>query len=303
MASKKEVVDDDVLPVKESWTDFVYNSNKGTFLGRTGLSWLKIGVFYAIFYACLAGWFAGLLNAFYSSLDEVAPTYYGQNSLLQDNPAMGMRPMPFYDSTLIRFAQGKESSYRPYMDHLDSFFKNYEYNPDALNCTDGVDSTDSKACNIPAHEYLEILSSTRDEGYGYFKGEPVVAIKMNKLFGFKPTPYSSLQAIKDDLKDGEVLNVTKLAYSPGNIGISCDGQNALDRQLVRGVTFAPSGGLSTKYFPYKNQVGYRSPLVLAKFSLEKKVTIQVTCKLWATNIDNSDGKKKKGTVHFEFYIE
>lgn len=47
---------------------------------------VKVTVFYLIFYACLAGWFAGLLHAFYSSLDDIAPSYYGNSSLLQNNP-------------------------------------------------------------------------------------------------------------------------------------------------------------------------------------------------------------------------
>ncbi|KAF6034346.1 ATP1B1 [Bugula neritina] len=87
------------------------------------MSWLKIGVFYLIFYACLVGWFAGLLHAFYSTLDDVAPKYYGVNSLLQDNPAIGVRPMPLFDSTLIRYTSGRRSSYQPYIDHLEAFFK------------------------------------------------------------------------------------------------------------------------------------------------------------------------------------
>lgn len=34
-----------------------------------------------------------------------------------------MRPMPLFDSTMIRFSQGKPSSYRPYTDHLEAFMK------------------------------------------------------------------------------------------------------------------------------------------------------------------------------------
>ena len=34
---------------------------------------------------------------------------------------IGMRPLPQYDTTLIRFQQGKPSSYKPYTDHLQAF--------------------------------------------------------------------------------------------------------------------------------------------------------------------------------------
>jgi len=43
--ANKEVdgyVDEDVVERKETWKDFIFNSDKGTFLGRTGMSWCKL---------------------------------------------------------------------------------------------------------------------------------------------------------------------------------------------------------------------------------------------------------------------
>ena len=36
---------------------------------------------------------------------------------------MGFRPMPDVDSTLIRFEQGKASSYKMYTDHIQAFLE------------------------------------------------------------------------------------------------------------------------------------------------------------------------------------
>jgi len=36
---------------------------------------------------------------------------------------MGYRPMPYIDSTLIRFEQGQPDSYRPLVDSIERFLK------------------------------------------------------------------------------------------------------------------------------------------------------------------------------------
>lgn len=302
--ANKEVdgyVDEDVVERKETWKDFIFNSDKGTFLGRTGMSWLKIGVFYLIFYACLVGWFAGLLHAFYSTLDDVAPKYYGVNSLLQDNPAIGVRPMPLFDSTLIRYTSGRRSSYQPYTDHLEAFFKTYAPTPNLPMCNESSPVSETEGCNFDIDGYLKSAGCDRSTDYGFKENKPCVVLKMNKLYGFEPIPYDSEADIKADLNDDEKFRY--YSFAPGNVGVSCDGQNAVDAMYLRDITFFPTNGYDKKFFPYLNQVGYRSPIILAKFEdIEKGSTVQVRCMLWAKNIDSTDGKEKRGTVHFEFYI-
>lgn len=295
---------DDEPPAKVdgSFGGFLWNSREKTVLGRTGMSWLKIFVFYCILYACLAGWFAGLLNIYFTFLSEKAPTYYGEGSLTKANPALGVRPMPVFDSTLIRFSQGDSGSYRPFVDHFKAFLKTYEMVNKSIDCAGGKKATEDLACTIPVKSYLEKLNCTSDNDYGYFTGSPCVALKMNKLYGFEPEPYANRAEIDADLHEGERIR-DPMAYSDGNVGISCDGQNAIDKQNINSIKFAPESGLSMDYFPYFNQPDYRSPLVIARIDVEKLVTIQVNCRLWAKNIDNSDGKQKRGTIHFEFYID
>ena len=46
-------------PIKRPWKErfalFFYNSEEGSFLGRTPLSWIQIILFYICFYTCLLG--------------------------------------------------------------------------------------------------------------------------------------------------------------------------------------------------------------------------------------------------------
>lgn len=46
----------------------------------------KIGLFYLVFYSCLAGFFAVMLVGFFSTLDDTAPTQQKMYSLIKSNP-------------------------------------------------------------------------------------------------------------------------------------------------------------------------------------------------------------------------
>merc|ERR1712241_1203943 len=64
--------------VKHGWEGFLlflWNPETKEFLGRTGMSWLKISVFYLIYYSCLAGFFMLMLLAFFATLSNDRPTY------------------------------------------------------------------------------------------------------------------------------------------------------------------------------------------------------------------------------------
>ena len=53
----------------------------------------KIGIFYIIFYSCLAGFFAVMLVGFFATLDEKTPTQKKMYSLIKGNP--GLHTMMF----------------------------------------------------------------------------------------------------------------------------------------------------------------------------------------------------------------
>ena len=57
----------------EAFCQFVWNQEKKEFFGRTGLSWLKITVFYIIYYSLLAAFWALMLFIFYQTIDDTVP--------------------------------------------------------------------------------------------------------------------------------------------------------------------------------------------------------------------------------------
>ena len=46
----------------------------------------KIGLFYLVFYSCLAGFFAIALAIFFTTVDSDRPSQTGMTSLLKNNP-------------------------------------------------------------------------------------------------------------------------------------------------------------------------------------------------------------------------
>ena len=70
----------------ESMQYMIYDPANGTILTRTPLSWLKIIVFYCIYYCFLAGFWIGCLNIFFMTLPEDRPKWEQAASIIGDNP-------------------------------------------------------------------------------------------------------------------------------------------------------------------------------------------------------------------------
>merc|ERR1711915_773128 len=68
----------------EAFKYFLYNPKTGEILSRTPLSWVKITVFYTIYYSCLAGFWLACLNIFFLTLpnETSGPKWKQDYSLL-----------------------------------------------------------------------------------------------------------------------------------------------------------------------------------------------------------------------------
>merc|ERR1711997_1029997 len=79
----------------EAFRYFLYDPDNGTFLSRTPLSWLKITVFYTIYYSCLAAFWYVCLLIFFQTLpvEYSGPKWTLDRSLIGKNPGVGIRPL------------------------------------------------------------------------------------------------------------------------------------------------------------------------------------------------------------------
>lgn len=86
----------------------------------------KILLFYVIFYAALAGFFAAIFAVFYQTLDDQKPKWMLDNGLIGSNPGLGFRPMPEdsnVESTLIWFEASNERNTKYWIEALNDFTK------------------------------------------------------------------------------------------------------------------------------------------------------------------------------------
>ncbi|XP_063430835.1 sodium/potassium-transporting ATPase subunit beta-1-like [Mytilus trossulus] len=297
MADKKESIGDKARACGK----FFCNTEDGTVMGRGAKSWAGIGIFYVIYYICLSGFFAAALAIFYQLVDDKEPRLMGADSLLKANPALGYRPMPGLKTTLVRFTDDPKS-YQQYIDHLDTFLKPYTGTQEgAIDCPGDNSprnpSAHDKACKVDVSTFgdCEPKSGTK---YGYNDGSPCMLIKLNKVYGWQPEAYS------DKLNDTAALpDAIKGLYKDYMVTVKCAGQNPADVDNLGPVTYYPAGGLAYKYFPYLNQDGYLSPVVMVKFNRPKVQTLlMIECRAYARNI-KYDKVELDGAVHYEMMVD
>jgi len=285
---------------------FLYNPDTGEVFGRTGLSWFKITVFYIVFFACLAAFWTVMLVIFYQTLDAFRPKWTLDASLIGSVPGLGFRPRPpmaNIDSTLIYFKAGgsDRDTYKQWVDDLNKFIAPYRdpgtTGENLENCQ-GREPQPDKVCIYRIDDLFKISSNCSEkEDFGFKYGTPCVALKINKIFGWKPEPYQNNKfppGFPDDLRSG---------YQSDRVYITCEGENAADQENMGPISFHPKPYVESHYFPFMNVPGYQPPFVFAQFlKPERGVLINVECRAWAANIVH-DRQERIGTVHFELMID
>lgn len=293
------------LSTKQKFCRFLWNPATREFLGRTGLSWLKITIFYIIFYSCLATFWTLMLVIFYQTLDYYEPTWKLQSSRIGANPGLGFRPLPppeNIDSTLIWFKHGSSQGWKYWTNSLDKYLADYQKGQfgehiDTCYIDKDYDNEENKrVCHFPIEDIGNNCTTSRN--YGYDVGHPCVLIKLNRIYGWKPEPYDPEDLPKelpDHIRDN---------YDGRYVYISCQGENPADKENIGPLNYyPPSAGIPRFYFPFRNLEGYLSPFVFVHF--EKPVPgvlINIECKAWAKNIKH-DRMDRMGSVHFELLVD
>jgi sodium/potassium-transporting ATPase subunit beta len=282
----------------------VWNSDKKEFIGRTGGSWAKIGLFYLIFYSCLAGFFAIMLVGFFSTIDDKAPTQQGMYSLIKMNPGMGFRPMVNIESTLIKFKAGAASTYKKHIDNLEQTLEAYKKQnaSNVINCfSRDPNPKKEEVCEFEIGRLGNVC--TKENDYGYKNGTPCVLLKVNKVYGWVPQPFDNeTLADLDNVHAQDAKTKLKGRIDSEFIGITCEGENEGDADNVFNVSYFPRSGFSVMYYPYLNFPHYLPPLVFVQLDVRKGALIQVWCKLWAKNIKHHKNDKA-GSAHFELLVD
>ncbi|XP_030636740.1 potassium-transporting ATPase subunit beta-like [Chanos chanos] len=256
----------------EDFGRFVWNSENGTFMGRTPLRWVYISLYYVAFYVVMTGLFSLAIYVLMYTIDPYVPMY--QDRL--KSPGVMVWPDTYSDEQVqITYNMSNKQSWGKMSQCLTTFLKPYndttqkQINP--CNCTTGkyfIQNT----YNAPNHTkyacpFLQSMlgncSGISDPSFGYSGSQPCVIIKMNRIINFLPNNGTGL---------APYVNCTVL-----------EGQ-----ENVRSMEYYPTNGtFDLSYYPYygrKAQPTYYNPLVAVKIDLVNQRTAKMHCRVMANNI-------------------
>jgi len=303
----------------EAFKYFLYNPATGEVLTRTPLSWVKITVFYCVYYCCLAGFWLGCLTIFGFTLPEIqdGPKWTMDQSLIGTNPGVGLRPRNSdqrIDSQMFVLRQG-DPDYEPsnYMGEGD---KNSDYAERTRQFLMNYETSASK----PYKTFdLSTLGPCSKYPYGFVanNGEPVapcIFLKLNKIWDWVPEPLDEYD-YETNWLPGDLqrhYNDMRAEGNTDNVWIHCEGRNSADKEaLENSIEYFPrSRGIPTEFFPFQGASvsgkNYHSPLVAIKMKIKSPYShfgqlIHVECRAYYRGVVH-DTKNKRGLVQFEVLI-
>jgi sodium/potassium-transporting ATPase subunit beta len=291
----------------EAFRLFLWDSDRKEFMGRNGGSWAKIGLFYLIFYTALAAFFSVMLVIFYQTLDNFEPKWKLDSSLIGDTPGLGFRPLPGdnnVESTLIHFKHGNDGEFGQWTKRLTDFLDPYEdgrqVGHTADTCSESKGPDPGKVCMFKYSSLGENCTSNRQ--FGFDQGQPCVAIKLNKVFGWVPVPYNGTN-MPESVPEEVQRKVREMDPNKKFVWLNCEGESPADKENIGPISYTPVAGFPTYYFPFTNTPGYLSPLVMVQFHKPTPgVLIMVQCTAYAANISPKH-VERQGTVHFELLMD
>lgn len=270
----------------------IHNPETGEYLTRTPKSWLLIFVFYVIYYSCLAGFWAAMLNIFFLTLPDGQPKWTTDSSIIGKSPGLGLRPRQAdadIDSSMIQFSLGQNT-------HGD--LNNYQH---------WVDQTGKFLEAYKDSEQLNGLGACATAPYGYDTGKPCIFLKLNRIIDLINEPFLEDTDIPDGMPEDLKTHI-KNQGDRNQVWVNCRGQYAADTEAMGRLKYFPdTRGFPNKepYFPYKGNAAdptYESPIVAVQFEAPKQnQLIHVECRAWAKNI-GYDKRDRVGINLFELHI-
>ncbi|XP_066514764.1 potassium-transporting ATPase subunit beta-like [Hoplias malabaricus] len=251
---------------------FVWNSDDGTFMGRTPEKWVYISLYYVAFYVVMTGLFALAIYVLMYTLSPYTPDY--QDRL--KSPGVMVWPDTYNDEDLeITYNMSDKSSWMKMSSCLQQFLQPYNDTKQAqcnnYNCTPGKYFFQPNF-NAPKHTkwscpfYQRTLgncSGIEDPTFGYNTAQPCVIIKMNRIINFLPN---------NGTGTSPYVNCTILE----------------GHENVQGIVYYPQNGtMDLSYFPYYGklaQPNYVNPLVAVKFHLINQRHAKIMCRVMSNNI-------------------
>ncbi|XP_032411901.1 sodium/potassium-transporting ATPase subunit beta-1b [Xiphophorus hellerii] len=290
------------------WKEFLWNSEKGELLGRTGGSWFKVALFYVIFFGILAGIFVGTIQAMLMTLSENKPTW-------QDRVAPpGLSHTPRVDKAEVFFSVRESETYLPYVKAMRDFVKLYDDNIQTNNmlfedCGDQPadykhrgdlesDMGGVKACRFP-RTLLGPCSGIEDNDFGFKDGKPCLIVKLNRIVNFRPRPPSNNDSIPEEAKPKVQANI---------IPLYCTNKREEDADKIGEIKYYGIGeGFPLQYYPYygkRHHPQYLQPLVALQFTnLTRNTELRIECKVFGENLYYNEKDRYQGRFDIKIQVD
>ncbi|KAJ8253057.1 hypothetical protein GJAV_G00208650 [Gymnothorax javanicus] len=290
------------------WKKFLWNSERGELLGRTGGSWFKITLFYVIFYGCLAGIFVGTIQALLLTLNNYKPTY-------QDRVAPpGLTHTPRSEKAEFIFNKNEVETYLKYTKGLRDFLETYDdsIQVDQMKYEDCGETPGGyrnrgdlesdvgvrKACRFK-RSWLGDCSGLEDKSFGFKDGKPCLIVKLNRLVNFRPRPPISNESIPEE---------AQYKVQPNVIPIYCTNKKEEDAGKIREIKyFGIGGGFPLQYYPYYGKLlhpQYLQPLVAIQFTnITMGTELRIECKVFGENIGYSEKDRYQGRFDIKISVQ
>lgn len=307
----------------EAFRYMLFDPQNGTILTRTPLSWLKIFVFYCIYYTALAAFWVACLQIFFLTISEREPRWTLKESLIGNNPGVGLRPGTSdekIDSSLYIFnlkdtsadptnPKGEGEKNADVARRMDLYMQKYENQTGLVDCSGGATDENAGRCIFPTTELGECAESP----YGLMPSggemKPCFFLKLNKIFKFKPRAIK-VDKLGDEFEDPLPEKVKKLIQNGGgdNVFMDCKGRFPADNEGANGRDidlqyFPPSQAIPLKYFPYMNGDNYHSPMVAVRINNPPVGRmIHIECRAYYAGVVHNT-KDKIGLTQFEVMVQ
>jgi len=318
----------------EAFRYMIWNPETGEVLTRTPISWLKIFVFYCIYYSCLAGFWVAALHIFFMTLPAVddGPSWTLDKSLIGENPGVGLRPknsderidsqmfvLKKGDQSMVpSHLQGEGDTNADYVRRLELYLETY--NTDATGGYNNFDyKTELGKCGNSPFGYVEQVEKDEEGNVIKVTEEvaPCIMLKLNTIWDWNPKAMNSTDVTGDDepLPPALKAKVEALEKNGGDVDMvwfNCEGRYPADSEALGKLEYFPEHqGIPIKYFPYRGrglyengkwERNYHSPLVAIKVSSpEVGQLVHIQCKAYYQGVIHRT-KEKMGMVQFEVQV-
>lgn len=241
-----------------NFAKFLFNRETGQVMGRSGESWLKIGLFYLIFYGFLAAFFSAMLTVFLKTLND-PETGKGPKlvQFIENKPGLTYKKL--WDIKTIKdgVTDKQKAAFKKFVteDILE------KYNGTTI-CEDNVKGMPTGVdCVYNTTLLGKCGPDASDKNFGLDDMAPCVYIRINKVFGWVPA----------GTKGGNYLK------------LKCDKMDVVE--------IFPQEGFQIGSFPFRGQKNYEPPVVAVKIDSAKlngKKDKKVVCQLEGPNIEVSE---------------